>query len=135
MIYSVGLLIVGLKFGLLIGCLTGLFTFIPYVGFSLGLVAAVITALANLSEGSGQLMGVAIVYSIGQILESYVVTPRIVGNKVGLSPFEAILALIVFGNLLGFVGLFLAIPAGGIVKVVLRNLLHHYKNTHFYKDA
>jgi predicted PurR-regulated permease PerM len=134
-IYSLGLVIVGLKFGLLIGCLTGLFTFIPYVGFSFGLIAAVVTALANISEGPGQLIGVAIVYGIGQALETYVITPRIVGNKVGLSAFEAILALIVFGNLLGFVGLFLAIPVGAIVKVLLRHLLAHYKKTHFYKDA
>jgi predicted PurR-regulated permease PerM len=133
-VYSIGLLIVGLKFGLLIGCLTGLFTFIPYVGFGFGLTAAVVTALAQLSDGPGALIGVAIVYSIGQVLETYVVTPRIVGNKVGLSAFEAILALIVFGNLLGFVGLFLAIPVGAIVKVLLRNLLRHYKRTHFYKD-
>lgn len=134
-IYSSGLLIVGLKFGVLIGCLTGIFTFIPYVGFTFGLSAAVITAIAHISDGgSGQLIGVLIVYGIGQIIETYVVTPRIVGNKVGLSAFEAILALIVFGNLLGFVGLFIAIPLGAIAKLVFNYALVEYKKTGFYKD-
>lgn len=132
-LYGLGLLIVGLKFGLIIGLLTGCLAFIPYVGFSFGLSVAIITALANF-EGYGTLIGVGIVYAVVQTLESFVITPRIVGNKVGLSPFEAILALIVMGNVFGFMGLLLAIPAGAILKNIFKRILTEYKQTSFYKS-
>ena len=78
-------------------------------------------------------MAVAVAYGLVQVLESFVITPRIVGDKVGLTPFEAILSLIVLGNLLGFVGLFLAIPVGAVTKVIVKHLLREYKETVFYK--
>lgn len=131
-LYSIALLIVGVKFAVIIGVMTGFLSIIPYVGFSFGLGAALITALANF-DGISPLVGVLISYSLVQVLESFVITPRIVGNSVGLSSFEAIIALIVFGNLLGFIGLFLAIPVGAIAKLLLKNLLAEYKNTAFYK--
>ncbi|MBY0383924.1 AI-2E family transporter [bacterium] len=131
-LYSLGLLIVGVKFAVIIGFMTGFLSIIPYVGFSFGLTAALITALANF-EGFSPLVGILVVYGIVQMLESFVITPRIVGNKVGLSSFEAILALIVLGNLLGFVGLFLAIPVGAITKLLINHLLVEYKKTAFYK--
>lgn len=135
-VYSAGLLLVSVKFGLLIGILTGLFTFIPYVGFSFGFLAAMLSAVSQVpSYGYGPLVGTLIVYGIGQALETYIVTPGIVGNKVGLSPFQAILALIVFGNLLGFAGLFIAIPAGAIVKVLMGYLMEEYRGTAFYKKV
>jgi len=132
-LYTTGLLIVGIKFAVIIGVMTGFLSIIPYVGFGFGFAAAFITALANF-EGSGALIGIAIAYGIVQVLESFVVTPRIVGDKVGLTPFEAILALIVLGNLLGFVGLFLAIPTAAITKILFTHLLEEYKNTAFYKS-
>lgn len=135
-VYSAGLLLVSVKFGLLIGIMTGLFTFIPYVGFSFGLLAALLSAASQIpSYGYGPLIGVLVVYGMGQALETYVVTPGIVGNKVGLSPFQAILSLIVFGNLLGFAGLFIAIPAGAIVKVLMGYIMQEYRNTNFYKKV
>lgn len=131
-LYSAGLLIVGVNFAIVIGVMTGFLSIIPYVGFSFGLAAAIITALASY-EGFGPIIGIGIVYGLVQILESFVITPRIVGNKVGLSSFEAVLALIVLGNLLGFVGLFLAIPVGALTKLIIINLLAEYKKTSFYK--
>jgi predicted PurR-regulated permease PerM len=131
-LYSLGLFIVGVKFALILGFFTGFLNIIPYVGFSFGLTAALITALANF-EGFGPLIGIGVVYGIVQMLESFVITPRIVGNSVGLSPFEAILALIILGNLLGFVGLFLAIPVGALTKMLLCHLFEEYKQTSFYK--
>jgi predicted PurR-regulated permease PerM len=131
-LYTTGLLLVGIKFAVIIGVMTGFLSIIPYVGFGFGFAAAFITALANF-EGSGALIGIACAYGIVQVLESFVVTPRIVGDKVGLTPFEAILALIVLGNLLGFVGLFLAIPTAAITKILLGYLLAEYKKTAFYK--
>ncbi len=131
-LYSLGLLIVGLKFALVIGFLTGFFSIIPYVGYTFGFAAALITTFANF-ESWGQVVGVIIAYSLVQMLESFVITPRIVGNKVGLSSFEAIISLIVLGNLLGFIGLFLAIPVGALVKTALIDLLAEYKKTALYK--
>ncbi len=130
--YSLGLLIVGVNFAIIIGIMTGFLSIIPYVGFSFGLAAAIITALASF-EGFGPIIGIGIVYGLIQLLESFWITPRIVGNKVGLSSFEAILALIVLGNLLGFLGLFLAIPVGALTKLILLNLLSEYKKSSFYK--
>lgn len=131
-LYSAGLMIVGVKFAIVIGFMTGFFSFIPYVGFSFGYVAAIITALANF-EGAGPLVGVTIAYGIIQFFESFFITPMIVGDKVGLSPFEAILSMIVLGNLIGFIGLFLAIPIGAIVKILFRHLMREYKRTSFFK--
>jgi predicted PurR-regulated permease PerM len=131
-LYTAGLLIVGIKFAVIIGVMTGFLSIIPYVGFGFGFAAAFVTALANF-EGVGALVGIAIAYGLVQLLESFVVTPRIVGDKVGLTPFEAILALIVLGNLFGFIGLFLAIPTGAVTKILFRNLLAEYKKTTFYK--
>lgn len=131
-LYSVALLIVGVKFAIILGVITGFLSIIPYVGFSIGLVGALVTALADF-DGLSPLVGILIAFGIVQILESFVITPRIVGNSVGLSSFEAIIALIVFGNLLGFLGLFLAIPVGAIAKLLLKNLLAEYKSTSFYR--
>jgi predicted PurR-regulated permease PerM len=131
-LYSVALLIVGVKFAIILGVITGILSIIPYVGFSIGLAGALVTALADF-DGLSPLVGILIGYSIVQMLESFVITPGIVGNSVGLSSFEAIIALIVFGNLLGFAGLFLAIPVGAITKLLLKKLLAEYKNTSFYR--
>lgn len=132
-LYSLGLLLVGVKFALLIGFMTGILSIIPYVGFSFGLAAALITALANF-EGFTPLIGIIVVYTLVQILEGFVITPRIVGNKVGLSPLEAILALIIMGNLFGFIGLFIAIPLGAISKMAFLHLLNAYKKTAIYRS-
>ncbi len=133
-LYSLALLTVGIKFAIIIGVITGFLSIIPYVGFGIGLGAALITALADF-DGISPLAGILITYSFVQVLESFIITPRIVGNSVGLSSFEAIIALIVFGNLLGFAGLFLAIPVGAIAKLLLRNLLTEYKTTSFYRTS
>lgn len=132
-LYTAGLLIVGIKFAVVIGVMTGFLSIIPYVGFAFGFAAAFITALANF-EGVGALIGLSIAYGIVQFIESFIITPRIVGDKVGLTPFEAILALIVLGNLFGFLGLFLAIPVGAVTKILFRHLLAEYKKTAFYKS-
>lgn len=132
-LYTAVLLIVGIKFAVVIGVMTGFLSIIPYVGYAFGFAAALITALANF-EGGGAFVGIAIGYSIVQFFESFFITPKIVGDKVGLTPFEAILALIVLGNLLGFIGLFLAIPVGAVTKILFRHLLAEYKNTSFYKS-
>lgn len=131
-LYTVALLIVNVKFALIIGVATGVLSVIPYIGYSMGFAMAIFSVIAN-HDSWGQLFALVVAYSLVQFLESFIITPRIVGNEVGLTPFEAILALIIIGNLFGFLGLFFAIPIGGIVKLLIRRLMISYKRTDFYR--
>jgi len=118
LIYAVGLQAVGLKFGILIGIITGALTFIPYVGFSIGMALGIIVAF-SMGNGLGYVALVLAIFMIGQALESFVITPKLVGNNVGLTALESILILIIFGNLFGFAGMLIAIPTGAVIKTVL----------------
>ena len=120
LIYSIGLLAVGLKFGILIGIITGSLTFIPYVGFSVGLALGLLVAL-SMGDGVSFIALVFVVFMFGQLLETFVITPKFVGKNVGLTALESILVLIIFGNLFGFVGMLVAIPTGAIIKSTLTN--------------
>ncbi len=131
-LYSIGLSVVGLKFGFLIGLLAGLISIIPYAGFTLGFVAAITMALSNYS-GPGILLGIIIVFVIVQILEGFIITPKLVGNKVGLSAFATLLSLIVGGNLFGLIGMIIAIPSTAILKAVFSDLKKEYQKLDFYK--
>jgi len=132
-LYTTTLFLVGVPFALIIGVATGFLSIIPYVGFSMGFGMAILSVLAN-HEGLSTLIFMIAGYMIVQFLESFIITPKIVGDKVGLAPFESILFLIIFGNLFGFIGLFVAIPAGAILKYIIRSLLASYKKTSFYRS-
>lgn len=119
--YSIGLWIAGLKFALPVGVITGLLAFIPFVGFGGGLVLAVLAALLQ-AEGWPLLIGVAVVFGIGQLLESYLLTPYLVGERIGLHPLAVIFSLMAFGQLFGFVGMLVALPASAAILVGLREL-------------
>lgn len=119
--YSLGLKLAGLDFWLPVGVLTGLLIFIPFVGFGSGLVLAVLAALLQ-GEGWSLLLGVGIVYGIGQVLESFGLTPYLVGERIGLHPLAVVFALLAFGELFGFVGVLIALPAGAAMLVGLREL-------------
>ena len=106
------------KFGILIGLITGGLSFIPYVGFSMGLALGLIVAAAE-GQGFSHIALVLLVFMIGQALESFVITPKLVGHTVGLTALESILTLIIFGNLFGFVGMLVAIPTGAIIKTTI----------------
>lgn len=125
-LYAAGLSLVGLKFGFVIGLIAGLLSIIPYVGFTLGFLTSLGVALAN-SESLGTYIGIVIVFTIVQALEGFVITPKLVGNKVGLSAFATLLALIVGGNLLGLPGMLIAIPTAALLKVILGDLIHEYQ--------
>jgi predicted PurR-regulated permease PerM len=129
--YSVALMIARFDVALPVGILTGLLVFIPYLGFSLGLTLAVIAAVLQFSDWSG-LIAVAIIYGCGQLFESFVLTPRLVGERIGLNPLAVIFALLAFGQLFGFVGVLLALPASAILMVAFRHLRRHYLNSTFY---
>lgn len=125
-IYAVGFSFVGIRFGLLLGLIAGLFTFIPYVGASLAVLGSLTLAFAD-SSGWATYLGIAIVIAIEQSIESFVLTPRLVGHRVGLSPLATLLAIIVGGNLFGFFGMLIAIPAGAIMKLLIKELVASYQ--------
>ena len=124
----------GFDVALPVGMLTGLLVFIPYVGFGLGLVLAIIAAVLQF-EGWGGLSAVAIIYGLGQFLESFLLTPRLVGERIGLHPLVVIFALLAFGQLFGFVGVLLALPASAIVSVAFGQLRRHYLSSQFYNQS
>lgn len=130
--YTLGLWIAGVESALAIGLLTGLLGFIPYVGFSTGLVLALISAFLQ-NNHFYPLIGVGIVYAVGQFLESFVITPKLVGERIGLHPTIVIFALMAFGQLLGFVGVLLALPLAAVCFVTLKILKQRYLNSAFYQ--
>jgi predicted PurR-regulated permease PerM len=121
-LYSVGLGITGIRFGVLIGVVAGLMFIIPYVGTVIGVLAAAMVLLVDFS-GWGQVMGVAATFGIAQAIEGYILTPRIVGNRVGLNQLETLIVILVGGEMGGLAGLIIAIPAGGILKRTVQFLL------------
>jgi len=117
--YTVGLALVGLKLALPIGVFTGLAVFVPYLGFGLGLVLALLAALLQFQT----LLGVALVggiYMVLQVIESMYLTPRLLGERIGLHPIAVIFALLAFGHLFGFVGVLIALPASAVLLVGIR---------------
>lgn len=131
-LYGVGLFIAGVRFGILIGFVSGLISIIPYAGFTLGFLAAIMIGLANYN-GMGPIIGILIVFVVVQTLEGTIITPKLVGNKVGLSAFATMLALIVGGNLFGIVGMLVAIPLTAVLKTILVDLKKEYQNLDIYK--
>lgn len=131
--YSVGLSIIKLPSGAAIGIITGLLVFIPYLGVLSGLAFSLIIGLAQFA-GSGNLLEIFAVFAIGHMLEGGLVTPFLVGGRIGLNPIMIILALMVFGKVFGIVGVLLALPLSTIAVVLLRHAKRYYLNTHYYKD-
>ncbi|HZV64870.1 MAG TPA: AI-2E family transporter [Telluria sp.] len=129
--YSVALTIAGFEVALPVGILTGLLVFIPYLGFGLGLMLALIAAVLQFSDWSG-LISVAVIYGAGQVIEGFFLTPRLVGERIGLNPLAVIFALLAFGQLFGFVGVLLALPASAVLMVAFKHLRHHYLRSSFY---
>lgn len=130
-IYAVGLSIVGLDFGLLIGFSAGLVSFVPYLGFVVGIITAGIAALFQFQDVI-HLVYVALVFGIGQLLESFVLTPWLLGDRIGLHPVLVIFAVMAGGQLFGFFGVLLALPAAAVVMVVLRHMHERYRRSDFY---
>jgi predicted PurR-regulated permease PerM len=130
-IYSVGLWVVGLDLALLIGMLAGLVSFVPYLGAIVGIVVACIAALVQYQE-LAQLFPVAIVFLVGQALEGTVLTPKLVGDKIGLHPVAVIFSVMAGGQLFGFLGILLALPIASIVMVFLRHVHDIYRDSEFY---
>ncbi|MFI4982193.1 MAG: AI-2E family transporter, partial [Nevskiales bacterium] len=130
-IYSIGLTIAGLKVALLIGIAAGMVSFIPYLGFIGGLLAASIAMLVQ-TQSVTPLLWVAIVFGIGQVLESGVLTPMLVGDRIGLHPVAVIFSILAGGQLFGFVGVLVALPVAAVLAVLLRHARRHWLRSPLY---
>jgi len=129
--YTVALALVGLKLALPIGVFTGLAVFIPYLGFGLGLVMGLLAAVLQFQALLGVAL-VAAVYIVGQVVESMYVTPRLLGERIGLHPIAVIFALMAFGHLFGFVGVLIALPASAVLLVAIRRAKTGYLSSELY---
>lgn len=132
-IYTLGLWFVGLDFALLIGMLAGLVSFVPYLGFIVGIVVAGIAAMLQFHDVI-HLVYVAIVFGIGQAMEGMLLTPMLVGDRIGLHPVAVMFAVLAGGQLFGFLGVLLALPTAAVIAVVLRYMHERYKDSTLYSD-
>jgi predicted PurR-regulated permease PerM len=130
--YSLALWIADIPSALAIGLLTGLLIFIPYIGFATGFLLALLVAALQFA-GFGPIIAVLAIYGVGQLLESFVLTPYLVGERIGLHPLAVIFALMAFGQLFGFFGVLLALPASAALLVALRELRRLYLASRFYR--
>jgi predicted PurR-regulated permease PerM len=130
--YAIGLSLVGLNFGLLIGIVIGLISFIPYVGATVGLVVSVGVAVAQFWPEWTPIALVLGVFAVGQFLEGNVLQPKLIGGHIGLHPVWLMFALFAFGYLLGFVGLLIGVPAAAAVGVLARFAIRRYLASPFY---
>lgn len=132
--YGAGLGVVGLTVGPLIGMVAGLLSFVPYLGFIIGFVAAIVAVLVQYGDWMHVLL-VCGVFVLGQLLEGYVLVPKLVGDKIGLHPVAVIFAVLAGGYLFGFLGVLLALPAASVIMVLLRYLLERYRMSELYNEA
>jgi predicted PurR-regulated permease PerM len=130
--YAAGLSLAGLNFGLLIGLVSGVISFIPYVGSMTGLVLAVGVAIAQFWPAWTPILVVAGIFFLGQFFEGYVLAPKLVGESVGLHPVWLMFALFAFAYLFGFVGLLVAVPLAAAVGVLARFALRQYRASPLY---
>ena len=132
--YGTCLSFVGLDLGFSVGFITGLFAFIPYVGSLTGFILSLLLAFTQ-EASAGVFVGIITVFLIGQFLEGYILTPKLIGKKVGLHPAWIIFALFSFGYLFGFLGVLLAVPTAAVLGVLLRIALSSYEKSSFYKGT
>ena len=133
-VYSIGLWWVGLELALIIGVVAGLVSFVPYLGFIIGILLASVAAIMQFHEVHYLLL-VALVFGVGQALEGMVLTPLLVGDKIGLHPVAVIFAVMAGGQLFGFVGVMLALPAAAVIMVLLRYAHRQYQQSELYAKS
>lgn len=131
-IYSLGLWLVGVQLALVLGMVAGLASIVPYLGFIVGIASSLVVAYAQFGEWSALLL-VALVFGVGQVLESVVLTPILVGDRIGLHPVAVIFALMAGGQVAGFVGVLVALPVSAVVMVFLRHAVAYYRSSDLYQ--
>ena len=131
-VYAVGLQLIGLEVGLIIGMVAGLASIIPYLGFAVGIVAAVIASLFQFGLDWMQLLLVAVVFMVGQMVEGDILQPFLLGDKIGLSPVAVVFAVLAGAQLAGFMGMLIALPVAAVIVVLLRHARDSYEKSQLY---
>lgn len=132
--FGIGLTLVGLDFGFLVGIVAGMLSFVPYVGIAVGLVIGFAIAIAQFSS-VGPIIGVAVVFGIGQVIEGNFLTPKMVGDRVKLHAVWIVFALFAFGNLFGFIGVLIAVPTAAVIGVLVRFFIGRYLESELYSGG
>ena len=134
-VYAVGLQLVGLEVGLIIGMVAGLCSIIPYLGFGVGIIAAMIAAFFQFGLDWTHLVLVLVVFGVGQIIEGYVLQPFLLGDKIGLSPVAVVFAVLAGAQLAGFMGMLIALPVAAVIVVLLKHAREWYERSSLYQDS
>jgi predicted PurR-regulated permease PerM len=129
MIYTLGLSLLGLKFAVAIGVVAGLVSFVPYLGFVFGIGLAGLTVVLE-PNAAWNLVGIVAVFTVAQAIEGSFLTPKLVGDRIGLHPVIVIFAIAAGGQLFGFFGILLALPAAAVLSVLIRFAYHRYLKGH-----
>jgi predicted PurR-regulated permease PerM len=131
--YAVGFAIVGVPFGVLIALIGGYGQIVPYLGTALAIVPAALLTLIEFGDVWHPAAALAVI-AAGQVLEGFVITPKVVGETTGLHPVVVILAILVFGDLLGFLGILLAVPLAAVLKVMVGEAVERYRQSSLFKE-
>ena len=134
-VYAMGLQLIGLEVGLIIGMVAGLCSIIPYLGFAVGIIAAVIASLFQFGIDWMQLLLVGVVFMIGQAVEGYILEPFLLGDKIGLSPVAVVFAVLAGAQLGGILGMLIALPVAAVIVVLLRHAREFYENSPMYSTS
>lgn len=134
LMYTVGLLISGVPFAILLGAFGAMASFVPYLGIVLTAGPAIVLCLLQYQGIDWHLGGVIITFAVAQAMEGNVLTPKIVGDQVGLGPVWVMLAVLVFGTFLGFLGLLLAVPIAAVLKVLVEEAVSQYRESDFFQE-
>ncbi|WP_439887948.1 AI-2E family transporter [Pseudomonas sp. MBLB4123] len=135
LVYAAGLMLVGLELGLLIGLLAGLASIVPYLGVVVGVAAALTAGVFQFGGELYPLLAIAAVFVVGQLLEGMLLTPLLVGDRIGLHPVAVIFAIMAGGQLFGFSGVLLALPVAAVIMVLLRHAHDFYKLSALYGES
>ena len=130
--YSIAFTVIGIDLALLLGILTGFLVIIPFIGTFISFLLTLIIGYLTFGM-TAKLLYIMIIYLVGNICESYILTPKIIGDKIGLHPLWIIFSIFACGSLFGIIGIFFAIPIAGITKILLLNLIKFYKSSKFYR--
>jgi len=130
-IYAIGLSLLGIDLALLLGITAGLASIVPYLGVIVGVLSSAVAAYVQMQDPL-ILLGVALVFGVGQLLEGMVLTPKLVGDRIGLHPVAVIFAIMAGGQLFGFVGVLMALPVAAVIRVLLTHLHRGYIASHLY---
>lgn len=134
-LYAVGLSLIGIRYGLLIGIVTGIMSFVPFVGWAVGIAASSALAVVQFWPDMVPLLLVIALFAGGQALDAAFLSPKIVGTKIGLHPVWLIFALVVFSTIFGFVGVLVAVPMAAAVAVLVRFALEIYMSSPIYRGS